>query len=75
MSTYPYQTAVTRPSRLASALEGKIVLPAHARYDEARQAWNLAVDQRPAAVVFPESAQDVATAVLFAREHGQRVAP
>ena len=73
MSTYS-APAVRRPSRLASALEGKIVLPPHARYDEARRAWNLAVDQRPAAVVFPDSAHDVATAVLFARERGQRIA-
>ena len=29
------------------------------------RAWNLAIDQRPAAVAFPESPQDVAAAVLF----------
>jgi predicted outer membrane lipoprotein len=72
MSTY--QATVTTPSRLASALHGKLVIPEHARFDEARQAWNLAVDQRPAAVAFPESAQDVAATVLFAREYGQQVA-
>ena len=43
-------------------------------WDEARQAWNMAVDQRPAAVAVPESAQDVAEAVRFARERGLRVA-
>jgi FAD binding domain/Berberine and berberine like len=43
-------------------------------WDDARQAWNLAVDQRPAAVAVPESAQDVAAAVRFARDHGRRVA-
>ena len=72
MSTY--QAQPHSPSRLASMLEGKIVIPQHARFDEARQAWNLAVDQRPAAVVFPESTQDVAAAILFAREFGQQVA-
>jgi FAD/FMN-containing dehydrogenase len=72
MSTY--QATVTTPSRLAPALHGKLVIPEHARFDEARQAWNLAVDQRPAAVAFPESAQDVAATVLFAREYGQQVA-
>ena len=30
-----------------------LVLPNDARYDEARIAWNLAVDQRPAAVALP----------------------
>jgi FAD/FMN-containing dehydrogenase len=62
------------PSRLTSAVAGKIVIPEHARFDEARRAWNLAIDQRPAAVALPESPQDVAAAVLFARELGLRVA-
>jgi FAD/FMN-containing dehydrogenase len=73
MSAYPVMRP--SPSRLARAIDGKIVIPEHSRFDEARRAWNLTVDQRPAAVVFPESAEDVATAVLFAREHGLRVAP
>ena len=40
---------------LAPTLEGKVVLPEDAGFDVARQAWNLAVDQRPSMVVFPES--------------------
>ncbi len=73
MSTF---SATTRSStRLAPAVGDMIVLPVHAGYDAARLAWNLAVDQRPSAVMFPESAEDVATAVRFARAHGQRVAP
>ncbi len=43
-------------------------------WDEARRAWNLAVDQRPAAIARPASARDVAAAVTFARRHGLRVA-
>jgi FAD/FMN-containing dehydrogenase len=43
--------------------------------EEARQAWNLAVDQRPAAVAFPESAGDVVAVVELARSFGLRVAP
>ncbi len=72
MSTSRITTPETR--RLASALADTIVLPEHARYGQARQAWNRAVDQQPSAVAFPESAQDVANAILFARAHGQRVA-
>ena len=49
--------------------------PTIASWDEARSAWNLAVDQRPAAVVLAESAPDVVAAVTFAREHGLRIAP
>jgi FAD/FMN-containing dehydrogenase len=43
-------------------------------WDDARQAWDLAVDQRPAAVAVPGSAQDVVEAVRFARDRGLRVA-
>jgi FAD binding domain-containing protein/berberine-like enzyme len=64
-----------RASRSAPMLHGKIVIPEHAGFDEARGAWNLAVDQRPAAVVFAESSADVVATVQFAQENGQRVAP
>jgi FAD/FMN-containing dehydrogenase len=43
-------------------------------WDGARQARNLAVDHRPAALAVPGSAQDVAAAVRFARDRGLRVA-
>ena len=62
-------------NHLASALHGKILPASHAGYDDARRAWNLSIDQRPSAVVQPTSAQDVAAAILFARQHGQRIAP
>src|SRR6516225_1748804 len=68
------RTQLGSPSRLTSALPGKVVTPEDARFDEARRAWNLAIDQRPAAVAFPEFPQDVAATVLFAREFGLRVA-
>jgi FAD/FMN-containing dehydrogenase len=44
-------------------------------FDLARQAFNLAVDQRPAAVAIPEDEDDVIAAVHFARESGLRIAP
>ena len=52
----------------------KLVEPGDPEWDLARQAWNLAVDQRPAAVAFPESADDVIAVVAYARAHGLRVA-
>jgi UDP-N-acetylenolpyruvoylglucosamine reductase len=67
-------TFIRRPGAHAAALNGKIVLPEHGAYDAARRAWNLAIDQRPAAVAFPESAQDVVGAARFAAEHGLRIA-
>ena len=60
--------------RWVSALTGRVVLPDHPSWDKARLAWNLAVDQQPAAVVFPESAQDVIAAVELARAFELRVA-
>jgi FAD binding domain/Berberine and berberine like len=67
-------TATGRLGRVAGALNRKIVLPEDERWDEARLAWNLAVDQRPTAVVLPESAEDIAAAVELARALGLRVA-
>jgi FAD binding domain len=67
-------TFTQRQSGFGPALAGKVVIPGDAGFDEARRAWNLAVDQEPAAVVFPESAHDVAAAVRLAVEAGQRIA-
>jgi FAD/FMN-containing dehydrogenase len=58
----------------STQIAGTVVNPGDADWDQARQAWNLTVDQRPAAVVIPESADDVAVAVSAAREDGLRVA-
>ncbi len=60
---------------LKARLDGDFVVPGEAQWDEARQAWNLAVNQEPAAVALPESAADVQAVVAFAREQGLRVAP
>jgi len=71
----PISATVTgRPTRPDHSLNGKVILPGDARFDGARRAWNLAVDQRPAAVVFPESAADVAAAVGYAAGRGLRIA-
>src|SRR3954466_12185254 len=59
----------------ALRLRGRVVRPGDADWDTARQAFNLTVDQRPAAIAFPVDAADVATAVDYARDAGLRVAP
>src|SRR5262245_54822874 len=64
-----------RLEALRAAVTGEVFVPGEDRYDQARQAWNLAVDERPAAVVVAESAADVLHAVRFARSHGMRIAP
>ena len=62
------------PADLAAPVTTTIFMPGDPGWDDARRAWNLAVDQHPAAIALPESAHDVAAAVGFAREHGLRVA-
>jgi FAD/FMN-containing dehydrogenase len=57
--------------QMLEGVRGRVVLPDDAGWDEARQGWNLAVDQRPAAVVEAAGAEDV-QAVL---RSGLRVAP
>jgi hypothetical protein len=51
-----------------------ITFPGDPGWDDARRAWNLAVDQRPAAVALPETVDDVVAAVDYARTVGLRVA-
>ncbi|MGH3024567.1 MAG: FAD-binding oxidoreductase [Gaiellaceae bacterium] len=58
---------------LRDLLDGEVVLPGDDDWDTARQAWNLAADQHPVAVVFPETSADVVAVVDYARVRGLRV--
>ena len=60
---------------LRRAIAGAIVAPGDRGWDEARVAWNLAVDPCPALVALPSSARDVAAVVAYAAEQGLQVAP
>jgi hypothetical protein len=51
-----------------------LVTPTDAEYDDARRAWNLDVDQRPAAVCVARRVEHVQAAIAHARAHGLRVA-
>jgi hypothetical protein len=53
---------------LDSRIRGEVVGPADPGYDQARQAWNLTADQRPAFVALPENAEDVVAIVEYARD-------
>ncbi|HSS42266.1 MAG TPA: FAD-binding oxidoreductase [Solirubrobacterales bacterium] len=55
------------------AIAGRLATPNDADWDQARQAWNLAADQRPSAVAFAESGDDIAAVVRFAAKNGLRV--
>src|SRR5512135_756537 len=60
---------------LALDLDGSLARPDDPGWDAARAAWNLAVDQRPTAVVTAESVRDVQVTVRVAGRLGLRVAP
>jgi FAD binding domain len=61
--------------RRMDSMNGTFLTPEDEGFDAARQAWNLAVDQRPAAIAYANNAHDVAAAVRLASERGLRVAP
>jgi FAD/FMN-containing dehydrogenase len=53
---------------LGDAIRGRIIDPADAEYDLARQIQSTAVDRRPAMIVRPADALDVARSVRYARD-------
>jgi FAD/FMN-containing dehydrogenase len=55
------------------AIAGRVATPADADWDQARMAWNLAIDQRPSAVALVESADDAVRVVRFAAENDLKV--
>jgi len=56
-------------------MAGRVESEADEGWDLARRAWNLAVDQHPRIVAFPETADDVVEVVEYARDLGLKVAP
>jgi FAD/FMN-containing dehydrogenase len=54
--------------------QGQQITADHAEYDTARAVWNGAIDRSPRLIARCSGAQDVLTAVRFAREHGLEIA-
>jgi FAD binding domain len=63
-------TEIARPSRHVT-----VTLPGDAGYDQARRAWNLHADLRPAAIATASDEQGVAEAVRLAAAHNLKVVP
>jgi len=59
---------------LDAQLEGSLLLPGDAGWDDARAAWNLSVDQQPRAIARPRSVRDIRRIIVAARESGVGVA-
>ncbi|MBM7832971.1 FAD/FMN-containing dehydrogenase [Agromyces cerinus] len=60
---------------LDDRIAGRVLISGDPGWDEARSAWNLAVDQNPAAIVVATTSDDVAHTVRAAAEFGLAVAP
>jgi FAD/FMN-containing dehydrogenase len=70
----PFETTTTCDvAELRARCSGTVAVPGDEVWDQARQGWNLAVDQRPAVVVVPDGVGDVQAAVAFAAANGLRV--
>jgi FAD/FMN-containing dehydrogenase len=56
---------------LQQQLGGEVLTSSHPGYDAARRVWNAMIDRKPALIVRPRDAADVAAVVAFAR--GQKL--
>lgn len=70
---------VTSPSardleQLRRTFAGDVITRDAASYDDARRLWNAVHDRRPALILRPTSAAEVATAIAFGREHDLEIA-
>jgi FAD/FMN-containing dehydrogenase len=63
-----------RLDELRRSVTGAVIAPAEASYDAARRCFNALVDRRPAVIVRCLGAEDVATALDFARASALEVA-
>jgi hypothetical protein len=63
------------PAALRAQVGGDVHIPGEPGYDAERTGFNITVDQRPAAIVVPRHAKEVAATMRFAAAEGLRVAP
>jgi len=51
------------------SLKGKLIQPGDSNYDESRKIWNAMIDRKPVLIVQVAGADDVSSAIKFAREN------
>ena len=66
---------MTRAKSLRGLCGGAVYLPGGPGFDEARTPWNVAVEQRPAAIAYPANATETSQVIRAAVAAGLRVAP
>jgi FAD/FMN-containing dehydrogenase len=74
VQVFPTEWIENGVGELQARIMGSVITPSNPDYDQARQAWNLSVDQRPAVIVVAQRAEDVSQAVRFARRQGLGIA-
>src|SRR4051812_8219171 len=62
------QTATKTTNGIDRRLDGQLLLPGDAGYDDSRTVWNGMIDRRPRMIVRAASVNDVVTAVRTARD-------
>ncbi len=65
--------ASNQPGRFPE-LQGEVIRPADAAYEDARRVWNGMIDKRPSAVVRPAGVEDIARAIQYARRENLPIA-
>jgi len=58
---------------LRAAMNGPVLVPGDAEFDDRRRVWNAAIDRSPSVIARCTSAADVAAAIRFAREHALEI--
>jgi FAD/FMN-containing dehydrogenase len=66
----PSSIASVHADALAARIDGDVIAPGDAAYEDARRIWNGMIDRRPALIARVRGTADVVAAVRFAREHG-----
>ncbi|WP_420645007.1 FAD-binding oxidoreductase [Candidatus Leptofilum sp.] len=69
MSISLIQEQTKELAQLAAKVNGRIIQPGDAAYDDARAVWNGMIDRQPAGIVQAVNVNDVAAVVNFAREN------
>jgi FAD/FMN-containing dehydrogenase len=59
--------------KFKNTIKGRVLTPQDTTYDEARQIWNAMIDRRPAVIVQPADAGDVAPAIKLARDNALEI--
>ncbi len=67
-------TPADAANRELSGFKGRLIGPDDADYEQARAVFNAMIDKRPALIARAADAEDVASAVAFARDHDLLVA-